>query len=41
MSKRQLDNHPWLGVDRRTLQDCVLLAVIAVACVGLMVLGSI
>ncbi len=29
------------GVDRRALFDCVVLATIAIACVGLMVLGSI
>ena len=32
--------HLWLGVTRRDLQDMVLLAAIAFACVGLMVLGS-
>lgn len=39
--EQQLDKHPWMGVDRRTLQDCVLLAAIAISCVGLMVLAAI
>lgn len=36
-----LNRHPWLRSYRNELRDCAILAVIALACVGLMVLGSI